>query len=110
MSLKCLPENGRSRKTLILVCKLWVLGMEGEAGGRPMVLVPSMSVSVEILERRRIWARKFQYLGFTHNLVSLVESVNFSELYLFLLFSKTKIIVPDLPCHRISLRKKLNEK
>lgn len=75
-----------------------------------MVLVPSMSVSVEILERRRIWARKFQYLGFTHNLVSLVESVNFSELYLFLLFSKTEIIVPDLPCRRISLRKKSNEK
>lgn len=26
--------------------------------------------------------QKFQYLGFTYNWVSLVESVNFSELYL----------------------------
>ena len=87
--------------------ELWFLGMEGEDSGRwpqtqlVWLLVPSMSVSVEILARRIIWTRNFQYLGFTYNWVSLVESVNFSELYLLVLFSKTEIIVPDLPCHRI---------
>lgn len=69
-----------------------IAGIESEAraggGPRSSMMAPGafdVSFYQEKPSRGGLWAWKSQYLGFTFSWVSL-ESINFSELYLFITF------------------------